>query len=152
MTDNSSSIVAVALAVRHSVSTIVCLRINGQVCYNSNIPIGDFERISVEITYRSGENAGWLLHSGGACRVRDPRSEEMRGVGNLTRATYANQRMTLILKIAKVSLRSGIRWSRYVVIHVACFIIHVSQGRLAMPQNRRGCMRHATLLFPRRGW
>ena len=30
-------------------------------------------------------------------------------------------------------------------IHVACFIIHVCQGRLAMPHRRRGC--HETRHF-----
>ena len=50
----------------------------------------------------------------------------MCGVGNLTRATYANQRMTLNLKLrqSKKSKRNTMVALRG-AIHVACFIIHV---------------------------
>ena len=34
--------------------------------------------------------------------VAKPRSESMYGVGNLTHTAYANQRMTLCLKIGKI--------------------------------------------------
>ena len=50
----------------------------------------------------------------------------MRGMGNLTRAAYANQRMTLNLKLrqSKKSKRNTIVALRG-ALHVACFIIHV---------------------------
>ena len=32
-------------------------------------------------------------------------------------------------------------------IHVACFIIHVCQGRLAMPHRRRGCQGTRHFIF-----
>ena len=45
----------------------------------------------------------------------------MCGVRKLTHTAYANQRMTLCLKIGKIESKGGIRWSRYVSNHVACF-------------------------------
>ena len=52
----------------------------------------------------------------------------MCGMGNLTRAAYANQRMTLIGNFAKVKrYKAEYDESRYVVIHVARFVIHVLQ-------------------------
>ena len=50
----------------------------------------------------------------------------MCGVGNLTRAAYANQRMTLVVKSSpkNKSKRNTVIALRG-AIHVACFIIHV---------------------------
>ena len=56
----------------------------------------------------------------------------MRGVGNLTRAAYATQRMTLAQK-SPISDRKRITKLRYVGNHVACLLIMFSIGRLAMP-------------------
>ena len=60
----------------------------------------------------------------------------MCGVGNLTRAAYANQRMTLSEKSAKFQLKGGIRWSRYVeqsAWRVSSFMFF--NGRLPMPSE-----------------
>ena len=35
--------------------------------------------------------------------MKPPPEREMRGVGNLTRAAYANQRMTLVLKVRQTN-------------------------------------------------
>ena len=43
-----------------------------------------------------------VVHQWRPASPRGNPEREMRGVGNLTRATYANQRMTLILKIGKI--------------------------------------------------
>ena len=73
-------------------------------------------------------------------------------MGNLTRATYANQRMTLHVKIAKISSKSGIQWSRYVgnprgVFSSFMFLLR----RLAMPHMRRGDLKTRHFFFPRKG-
>ena len=72
----------------------------------------------------------------------------MCGVRKLTRATYANQRMTLVVK-----LRQSIKKKRNTMIALreqsrgvfSSFMF--LQGRLAMPYNRRGDWERATLLF-----
>ena len=46
-------------------------------------------------------------------------------MGNLTRATYANQRMTLSMKTRQVEDGAEYDGRATWVIHVACFIIHV---------------------------
>ena len=69
-------------------------------------------------------------------------------MGNLTRAAYANQRMTLVLKVRQTNEKRNTVIALRGAIHVACFIIHVSQGRLAMPQNRRGCHETRHIVFP----
>ena len=52
----------------------------------------------------------------------------MRGVGNLTRAAYANQRMTLNSEIAKFQVVKRNTMNRAAwVIRVARFVIHVLQ-------------------------
>ena len=45
----------------------------------------------------------------------------MRGVGNLTRAAYANQRMTLNSEIAKFHSQAEYDGRATLVINVACF-------------------------------
>ena len=56
----------------------------------------------------------------------------MRGVGNLTRAAYANQRMTLYSEIGKISVQRRHAMSRAMLIfRVACFIIHVFERAFA---------------------
>ena len=79
------------------------------------------------LTYRSGRKAGRGSHASGEAEWSE------RGVGNLTRAAYATQRMTLHVKSPISKLKSGIRGLRYVVIHVACLLIMFFNGRLAMP-------------------
>ena len=54
-------------------------------------------------------------------------------MGNLTRAAYANQRMTLFTEIAKFHCRAEYDVRATLVINVACFIIMLGKGRLAMP-------------------
>ena len=73
----------------------------------------------------------------------------MCGVGNLTRAAYANQRMTLARK-----LRQSIKSKRNTMIALreqsrgvlSSFMFYC--GRLPMPLARRECMgtRHSTFL------
>ena len=63
----------------------------------------------------------------------------MYGVRKLTHTTYANQRMTLHVKIAKISSKSGIRWARYVGNPRGVFLSFMFLlRRLAMPHMRRG--------------
>ena len=50
----------------------------------------------------------------------------MCGMGNLTRAAYANQRMTLVLKVRQNKRKRNTVIALRGAIHVACFIIHVS--------------------------
>ena len=72
----------------------------------------------------------------------------MHGVGNLTRAAYATQRIVCLMKnfakveIKKLDTRVALRG-----IHVACLLIMFLKGRLAMPCIRHEKVRHATLLF-----
>ena len=69
----------------------------------------------------------------------------MRGVGNLTRAAYANQRMTLNSEIGKISKqRRNTMVALRGAIRVACFIIHVLSRAFADALLRREEMRHAT--------
>ena len=69
-------------------------------------------------------------------------------MGNLTYAAYANQRMTLHVKIAKILSKSGIRWSRCVVNPRGVFSSFMFLlRRLAMPHMRRGDCKHATSFF-----
>ena len=66
----------------------------------------------------------------------------MHRMGNLTYAAYANQRMTLHVKIAKILSKSGIRWSRCVVNPRGVFSSFMFLlRRLAMPHMRRGDMK-----------
>ena len=69
----------------------------------------------------------------------------MRGMGNLTRAAYANQRMTLTENFAKVKDKAEYddraTWSNP---QWRVFIIHVLSGRLAMPSVDVGVWEHAT--------
>ena len=72
-------------------------------------------------------------------------------MGNLTHAAYANQRKTLHVKIAKISSKSGIRWSRYVgnprgVFSSFMFLLR----RLAMPHMKRGDLKTRHFFFPRK--
>ena len=69
----------------------------------------------------------------------------MRGMGNLTRAAYANQRMTLDRKLAKFNAKAEYddraTWSNP---QWRVFIIHVSSRRLAMPPIDVSVWGHAT--------
>ena len=49
----------------------------------------------------------------------------MRGMGNLTRAAYANQRMTLSEKSPVSRDKAEYDGRATLVINVACFIFHV---------------------------
>ena len=74
----------------------------------------------------------------------------MCGMGNLTRAAYANQRMTLDRKLAKFNAKAEYddraTWSNP---QWRVFIIHVLARRLAMPLSDVGVWEHATLFSAR---
>ena len=73
----------------------------------------------------------------------------MCGVGNLTRAAYANQRMTLSEKLrqSKKSKRNTMIALRG-AIHVACFIIHVYSRAFGDASQKTWMFwEHATFLF-----
>jgi len=56
--------------------------------------------------------------------------------------------MTLILKVRQNKREAEYDDRAMWIIHVACLIIHVSQGRLAMPQDRRGAIEARHFIFP----
>ena len=73
----------------------------------------------------------------------------MCGVRKLTRAAYANQRMTLHVKLrqrfkAKAEYDDRATWVNPRGVFSSFMFL---QGRLAMPHMRRGDWEHATLLF-----
>ena len=74
-------------------------------------------------------------------------------MGNLTRATYANQRMTLNTKLrqrfkAKAEYDDRATWSNPCGVFSSFMFL---QGRLAMPRVRRGCMGTRHFFLRRRG-
>ena len=88
------------------------------------------EKDECSLTYRSGREAGRGSHASGEAEW------SVRGVGNLTRAAYATA-YEAFQGNRQFQVRKRSTELRYVGNHVACLLIMFSDGRLAMPLERR---------------